>query len=360
MKIYLFLLVISISISSFAQKKELTLSESVLQQYRALGTDKMHGFMWLPKSDKYSYLVDKFTTLKINSAVDTKINFSVLIAEVNTSLSTEFRSFYGYTWKNENAIILHADNVYYEFDVNTKKGRKIFDLDVKSENIDDEINKDLIAYTVQNNLFVLKKGEIIQLTSNLDKNIVSGKHFARNEFGISKGTFWSPNGNFLAFYQKDETDVHNYPLLDIESTPGELISIKYPMAGQKSEKPRVGIYNFNTKQTVFISPRGKSDDYLTNLSWTPDEKYVVIVELNRGQNHLWVNIYDAFTGEFVRNLFDEKNEKWVEPENPVFFPSKSSNDFVWISQRDGFNILYYYDLSCKLKLQLTKNKFVIQ
>ena len=358
MKIYLFLLVISISISSFAQKKELTLSESVLQQYRALGPDKMHGFMWLPKSDKYSYLVDKFTTLKINSAVDSKINFSVLISEVNTSLSTEFRGFYGYTWKNENAIILHADNVYYEFDVNTKKGRKIFDLDVKSENIDDEINKDLIAYTVQNNLFVLKKGEIIQITSNLDKNIVSGKHFARNEFGISKGTFWSPNGNFLAFYQKDETDVHNYPLLDIESTPGELISIKYPMAGQKSEKPRVGIYNFNTKQTVFISPRGKSDDYLTNLSWTPDEKYVVIVELNRGQNHLWVNIYDAFTGEFVRNLFDEKNEKWVEPENPVFFPSKSSNDFVWISQRDGFNNLYYYDWSGKLKLQLTKNKFV--
>ena len=130
------------------------------------------------------------------------------------------------------------------------------------------------------------------------------------------------------------------------------------MAGQKSEKPRIGIYDFKTKKTVFIAPRGKSDDYLTNLAWTPDEKFVVIVEINRGQNHLWVNVYDAYTGEFVRSLFDEKNDKWVEPENPVFFPSKSSNDFVWISQRDGFNNLYYYDWSDKLKLQLTKNQFV--
>jgi dipeptidyl-peptidase-4 len=32
-------------------------------------------------------------------------------------------------------------------------------------------------------------------------------------------------------------------LLDINETPGKLVSIKYPMIGQKSEKPKVGIYN---------------------------------------------------------------------------------------------------------------------
>ena len=349
---------ILLSINSIAQKKELTLSESVLQQYRTLGPDKMHGFQWVPKSNEYSYLIDKFSVLQINSVSDKFFSIQLTIKEVNTSLGIEMRNFYGYSWKKKGVILLRHENDFYEFDVNTKKGVKLLEFDEKAENLEFVPENNALAYTVTNNLYVQKNGEVIQITNNVDKNIVSGKFIARNEFGISKGIFWSPASNFLAFYQKDETDVHNYPLLDIEATPGELISIKYPMAGQKSEKPRIGIYDFKTKKTVFIAPRGKSDDYLTNLAWTPDEKFVVIVEINRGQNHLWVNVYDAYTGEFVRSLFDEKNDKWVEPENPVFFPSKSSNDFVWISQRDGFNNLYYYDWSDKLKLQLTKNQFV--
>ena len=358
MKIFLFVLTILLSINSIAQKKELTLSESVLQQYRTLGPDKMHGFQWVPKSNEYSYLIDKFSVLQINSVSDKSFSIQLTIKEVNTSLGIEMRNFYGYSWKKKGVILLRHENDFYEFDVNTKKGVKLLEFDEKAENLEFVPENNALAYTVTNNLYVQKNGEVIQITNNVDKNIVSGKFIARNEFGISKGIFWSPASNFLAFYQKDETDVHNYPLLDIEATPGELISIKYPMAGQKSEKPRIGIYDFKTKKTVFIAPRGKSDDYLTNLAWTPDEKFVVIVEINRGQNHLWVNVYDAYTGEFVRSLFDEKNDKWVEPENPVFFPSKSSNDFVWISQRDGFNNLYYYDWSDKLKLQLTKNQFV--
>lgn len=358
MRIFLTLFLFSIIYSSHAQKKELLLAESVLHQYRALGPDKMHGFSWLPNTAKYSYLKDKFTVLQVVSVKDTSVLKSISIAEINSVLGTDFKNFYGYSWKSEQELILHAGNKYYEFNINSKKGVKSIELPESAENVDLVPENNSAAYTQENNLYVKRNGEVLQVTANTDKNIVSGKFFARNEFGISKGTFWSPNANLIAFYQKDETDVHNYPLLDIESTPGELISIKYPMAGQKSEKPKVGIYDLRTRKTVFINPRGKSDDYLTNLAWTPDEKQVVIVELNRAQNHLWVNIYDAITGEFVRSLFDEKNEKWVEPENPVFFPSKTSNNFIWISQRDGFNNLYYYDWNGQLKLQLTKNKFV--
>jgi dipeptidyl-peptidase 4 len=358
MKCAFLLLTFFISFITLSQQKDLTLSESVLQQYRALGPDRMHGFSWLPGSEKYSFLTDKFSAIQVASSTDSKFSEKISISDVNAVLKTEFKNFFGYAWVNSEKILLHTGNEYFEYSVSSKTGRKILSLEEKSEDLDYLIEKEAIAYTLNNNLYVFINGETIPITSNSDKNIVSGKYIARNEFGISKGTFWSPNANLLAFYQKDQSEVHDYPLLDIESTPGELKSIKYPMAGQKSEKPKVGIYDFRTKKTVFISPKGKSDDYLTNLSWTPDEKYVVIVEVNRGQNHLWVNIYDAITGEFVRSLFDEKNDKWVEPENPVFFPSKNTNDFIWISQRDGFNNLYFYDWSDKLKLQLTTNKFI--
>jgi dipeptidyl-peptidase-4 len=132
------------------------------------------------------------------------------------------------------------------------------------------------------------------------------------------------------------------------------------MAGQSSEKPSVGIYSLATGNLVMIKPLHGSDNYLTNLSWTPDEKFVLIAEVNRDQNHYWLNCFDAQTGVFVRTILEETNDKWVEPEHPAFFPNNSSTNFVWISEKDGFNNLYYYTIEGKLIKQLTSNKFVVK
>jgi dipeptidyl-peptidase-4 len=86
----------------------------------------------------------------------------------------------------------------------------------------------------------------------------------------------------------------------------------------------------------------------------------LIAELNRDQNHYYLNVYDVQTGAFVKTLLEEQNEKWVEPEFPAFFPTEASNNFIWISEKDGFNNLYYYDFNGKLIKQLTANKFVVK
>jgi dipeptidyl-peptidase-4 len=129
------------------------------------------------------------------------------------------------------------------------------------------------------------------------------------------------------------------------------------MAGQASEKPRVGIYNLKTKKTVFISPRSGSDSYLTNVTFTPSEKYLLVAEVNRDQNHMWLNLYDV-KGTFIRTLWEEANDKWVEPEHPAFFPSKTSDNFIWISEKNGFNNLYYCDIKGENPRTITANKFV--
>ena len=262
-------------------------------------------------------------------------------------------------WIDASTIIVTENGNYYSYSLTSKSGKKIQDAVENAENLTfDKANQNL-AFTEGNNLYILNKNkEKIAVTSNSDKNIVSGQTISRSEFGISGGIFWSPKGSLLAFYQKDETDVADYPLLDINETPGKLISIKYPMIGQKSEKPKVGIYNLATGKTVFIAPRNNSEDYLTNLSWTPDEKYILIAELNRGQNDMCLNLYDANSGKFIKTLLNETNPKWVEPEHDAFFPSEKSNNFVWHSEKDGFQNLYYYTIDGKLIKQLTSNKFV--
>src|SRR5690606_29922961 len=133
-------------------------------------------------------------------------------------------------------------NTFYAYSISSKTGKALLKLPEDAKNVDYHAATNVAAFTRDNNLFIIDgAGNEKAVTDNDDPNIVSGQEIARQESGITKGTFWSPNGNYLAFYQKDETDVADYPLLDITTTPGSLQTIKYPMAGQKSQYAKAGI-----------------------------------------------------------------------------------------------------------------------
>lgn len=341
-----------------AQQKELTLNDAVLEQYRKFYPEHIRGFQWIPATNSYAY-IEKNDTLKIGSVNSKNAVNYISIKEVNQSLGTKIKRFSNLVWKNSDAFYLVDKNDYYLYDYKQKNGKLISKVIDSAENITLKPETGSIAYTIDNNLYIQQpEGEKIAVTNNKDKNIVSGQAIARSEMGITNGIFWSPNGKLLAYYQKDETDVADYPLLDINTTPGKLNSIKYPMAGQKSERPKVGIYNVSTKQTVFIVPTGNVDDYLTNLSWTPDEKNVLIAEVNRDQNHIKLQLFDAVTGNFVKTILEEKNDEWAEPEHAAYFHTDSSNNFIWMSEKDGFMNLYLCNTNTGFVRQLTKNKWI--
>ena len=110
----------------------------------------------------------------------------------------------------------------------------------------------------------------------------------------------------MAFYEKDETDVHDYPLLDINQTPGSLKSVKYPMAGQTSEYGKVGVYNTKRKTLIYLQPVHEKDDYVTNLTWSPDDEFIYIAELNRDQNHMKWAQYDVNTENELKPSLKKK------------------------------------------------------
>lgn len=363
MKNFSLVLFLVVACFSFGQK-ELTLDDAVMQQYRAFLPEQPMMLQWIPGTSDYSYLKG-YVNLMRSSATGKEEKQILTIQELNAALNAELYWFSGFEWKNANEFWVNDGKKYYSYNLATKKGTALHNMEL-AENALFSKSKQHVAYTMDNNVYI-SRGDIslqgsrekhVTVTNNTDKNIVSGQAIARSEFGITVGLFWSNDGNKLAFYQKDETFVADYPLLDVTKTPGALMSIKYPMAGQQSERPKVGIFSMETRTTVYISPKGGMDDYLTNLTFTPDNKYVVIAEVNRDQNHMWLNVYDATTGAFVKTLLEEQSDKWIEPEHPAFFPIATSNNFIWISEKDGFNNLYYYDFDGKLIKQLTANKFV--
>lgn len=298
---FLFLLIGSFS---FGQK-DLTLSDAVMEQYRKFYPEQPVFFQWIPEKTEYTYLKGYVTLAK--SSVGAKSDEDWMsIADVNKLAGVKFGWFSGFEWLNANEFMINNGHDFVKINPTTKTASVVNQVAESGENALVSTASNYVAYTVENNVHIsLSKDNAVQVTNFKDKNIVSGQAIARSEFGISGGLFWSPNGKILAFYQKDETEVHDYPLLDINETPGTLKSIKYPMAGQKSEKPKVGIYNTGTKNLVYISPKGASDDYLTNVTFTPDNNFVIIAEVNRDQNHMWLNVYDANTGAFVRTLLEE-------------------------------------------------------
>ena len=216
------------------------------------------------------------------------------------------------------------------------------------------------AFTKENNLFVSSaEGEEIQVTDE-PKGVVCGKSVHRNEFGINGGIFWSPKGNLLAFYRMDERMVTDYPQIDYATRIAELRPDKYPMAGMTSHVVNVGVFNPRTRQTVWLETGETVNRYLTNVSWSPDEKKVYIIELNRAQDYSQLVRYDAETGAREAVLIEEEHEKYVEPSHPIAFLPWDDSKFIYQSQRDGYNHLYLYNADGTFIRQITKGEWVVE
>ena len=217
------------------------------------------------------------------------------------------------------------------------------------------------AYVEDNQLFVVDgKGVKKQLTTDGSREIVYGQSVHRNEFGINKGTFWSPDGQRLAFYRMDQSMVQDYPQVDIFPREATHEPDKYPMAGMTSHKVTVGVYDIATDKSIYLKAGDPTDRYFTNIAWSPDSKTIYMFELNRDQNDCRLISYNATTGERIAELYREASDKYVEPLNPIQFLPWDNEKFVMQSQRDGYNHLYLYNKEGKLLKQLTCGPWVVQ
>ena len=198
-----------------------------------------------------------------------------------------------------------------------------------------------------------------QLSTDGSREIVYGQSVHRNEFGIRKGTFWSPKGNRLAFYRMDQSMVTDYPQVNIFTRSADYEPDKYPMAGMTSHKVTVGVYDVKTNKTIYLQAGDPTDRYFTNIAWSPDEKTIYMFELNRKQNDCRLVSYDATTGAKIAELYRETSDKYVEPQNPIQFLPWDSEKFVMQSQKDGYNHLYLMDKSGKQLKQITSGKWVV-
>ncbi|HRS53283.1 MAG TPA: DPP IV N-terminal domain-containing protein [Bacteroidales bacterium] len=341
----------------FSQNKYLKLEDPFINPN--VYPEYLENIIWCDNTNFTWVSNDTLLSENINT---NKIQTIITLKELNNLLEAiqepTVKYFLTIEWADPNTFFFTNEKKIYTYNKNSKKIEIITSLDKDAENIDIH-NKTLkVAFTIGNNLFIADKNNIKQITFDNITGIVNGKSVHREEFGITKGTFWSPLANYLAFYRMDETMVTDYPLVKINSTPAKLYNIKYPMAGMTSHQVTIGVYNCKTNKTIFLKTGTPVDQYLTNISWSPDEKYILVAIVNREQNYYKLNKYDANTGEFISKLFEEQNDKYVEPLHPAYFIN-NTHDFIWLSRKDGFTHAYLYNANNNSLKQITTGKWEI-
>lgn len=360
-KLFLFTLLLSFAgtTSTLGQEKELRPEDYLNPE---IYPERINNLQWIPGKNKVSYLEKNnliVHDVKKDEA-DTVLSANNLSEAIEKEGVKNTKRFPQISWKNDKAFTFNYKNKIFQYDLDEKKARILNRYEDDAEKTDIHGPTQNIAYTIGQNLYLSIDNEKIQVTNDTVEGIVNGVAVHRREFGISKGTFWSNSGRYLAYYHMDESMVTNYPLVDITKRIAQVENTRYPMAGMTSHQVRVAVFDTKTKSTVYLETQGKKDAYLTNITWGPGDKYIYIAELNRDQNHMHLNKFDAKTGKFIQTLFEEKNERYVEPENPLYFIPGNSNEFLWFSERDGYQHLYHYNTDGNLIKQLTKGEWVVQ
>ena len=343
---------------SFAQK--LTIEETVTGP-RKYAPTSLVAQQWRKDSKSITYLSADFSNLLEKSATTgwkettlaTKAEFEAALKAKFPTEEFALRTFpFAFEWKNattfETEVASKTNNYKVDYNVTTKQISTIIGYSNEGAQAKFASNNN-VAWLKDNNIRITANNKTIEVTNDENKAIVNGSDYVhRQEFGIDRGMWWNASGTQLAYYRKDETMVGNYPIINWNEREAANKDIKYPMAGMTSENVTLVVFDVVTGKKVTIQTGEPKEQYLTMVSWEPTGKHIFIGILNRDQNHLKFNKYNASTGALVKTLFEEKATTWVEPQHAITFVPNNPNQFIYQTDFNGYNQMYLYNTDGKL------------
>ena len=365
----LLILFIAFSATISAQKKEITLED--IWSNGTFRAEQLNSFHSMKIGDFYTILdfdreigttsLDKYdykTLEKVETIVDSKD-----LEEIDNFDSYEFD-------ETETKLLLGTDSEqiyrrsslgkYYVYDIASKKLQLVSENKIQEPTFSPDGNK--VAYAHNNNVYIknLINNGTVQVTTDGEKNkIINGitDWVYEEEFGFVRAFDWNGNSNKLAYLRFDETEVPEFSM-DMYGKglyPSQHV-FKYPKAGEKNALISLHIFNLNAKKSAQVNLKEKAQYYIPRIQWTNNSNALAVTTLNRHQNNLNLLFVDGTTLEsFV--VLNEKDAAYVDITDNLTF--LKDNSFLWTSEKDGFNHIYHYDASGKLKNQITKGNWEV-
>ena len=353
------------SFSVVAQQK-ITIEEIYSGAFRTKGMDELQA---MKNTNQYTILnsdsaaksqqidlYDYATLKKVTTLIDTK-SFPALLDGIDS-----------YTFSNDEKQILIANNTnpifrhsftadYYLYTISTKELIKLFE-QVQEPTLSPDGLK--VAFAKANNLFVydITSKQTTQITLDGKKNaIINGitDWVYEEEFAFVKAFDWSLDSKKIAFIRFDESEVPEFTMNIYKKELYPTVeTFKYPKAGEKNATVSLHIYDLNLKTKKDINLSNYQDFYIARMKWTNDAFTLCAQVLNRHQDNLDLLFIDASTGT-TKVVLNEKDKAYVDVTDNLTF--LKDNSFIWTSEKDGFNHIYLYDKTGKLKNQVTKGNW---
>jgi len=354
---------------SVVAQEKITVESIYSGAFRAKGMDELQS---LKNTNQYTVLnfdrasrsmqidlYDFATLKKISTLIDSK-NHKDLAEGIDS-----------YVFSADEKMILIANSSipifrhsftadYYLYDITSKSLTKLFDFQVQEPTFSPDGKK--IAYAKENNLYVydIATKKATQITSDGKKNaIINGitDWVYEEEFAFVRAFDWSADSKKLAFIRFDESEVPEFSMSIFRKDLYPTVeTFKYPKAGEKNSKVSLHIYDVATASKKDVNLSNYSDFYIARMKWTKDGNVLSAQVLNRHQDNLDLLFIDG-NAATTKVVLNEKDKAYVDVTDNLTF--LKDNSFIWTSEKDGFNHIYLYDKTGKLKNQVTKGNWEI-
>ncbi len=331
--------------------------------------DYLYGLKAMPSSDKYS----KIDVNRQKQIYEIGIyNYTTLQREETAFSTADFPSvgYFEYEFSPDEQQIIIGSNIkpiyrhshkgtYYIYNRKTKKLELIAKGEIQEPHFSPKSDK--VAYVQDNNLFIkdLKTNKTFQITSDgLKNHIINGipDWVYEEEFGYSKAYEWSKDGQKLAYIKFDESEVPEFSMIRYgDKLYPEVVTFKYPKAGEKNSKVSLHYYDISNGKTRKINLG--TYEYIPRIQWA-NADCLTAVTLNRLQNHIKLYKYNTRfkKGGFV---IDRATDTYIDLgaiDNLTFL---SAGQFIWSNETSGYNHIYLYDRTGKQIRQITKGNWEV-
>lgn len=336
--------------------------------FRAKGMDDLQA---LKNTNQYTVLNHDRSS---NTSQIDLYDFATLKKVATLIDSKDFKNLEGidsYTFSADEKSILIATNSdqifrhsfianYFIYEIASKKVTPLFDYKIQEPTFSPDGTQ--IAYAKDNNLFIynITSKTTQQITSDGEKNaIINGitDWVYEEEFAFVRAFDWSSDSKKLAYIRFDESQVPEFSMSMFRKDLYPTIeTFKYPKAGEKNSEVSLHIYDVIGTSTKEINLKNYADFYIARIKWTNDANILSAQVLNRHQDNLDLLFIDGNSGT-PKVVLNEKDKAYIDVTDNLTF--LKDNSFIWTSEKDGFNHIYDYDKTGKLKNQVTNGNWEV-
>lgn len=226
------------------------------------------------------------------------------------------------------------------------------------------------AYVSNRNIYVedLTSGKIKQLTKTSgNPSLINGTFdwAYEEELSCYDGFRWSPDSKKIAYWQIDASGVKYFNLINnTDSIYPKVSPMEYPKVGESPSACRIGVMDVKRGKTKWMNVPGDSrQHYIPRMEWAGSSNEIMLQQLDRKQQVSKIMYANVKTGE-SETIHEETDKAWVDirtiwhEDNPAGWEwINDGQDFLWLSEKDGWNHLYKIARDGKSEQLLTSGNY---